>query len=75
MVKPVFMKLDTCIMAPLSISTGYLTNPSISISVYMCILLPLLGDGSAKIPLSLIGNGSVKTLPRHEFTPNNRIIL
>jgi hypothetical protein len=27
------------------------------------------------IPLSLLGNGSVRTLPRHEYTRNNRRIL
>jgi hypothetical protein len=30
----------------------------------LCIPLSLLGNGSVKIPLSLLGNRSVGTLPR-----------
>jgi hypothetical protein len=36
----------------------------ISLCLCMCIPLSLLGNGSVKIPLSLLGKGSVETLPR-----------
>jgi hypothetical protein len=41
----------------------------------MCIPLSLLGNGSVKIPLSLLGNGSVETLTRNEYTRNNISIV
>jgi hypothetical protein len=50
MPEPIFMKLGMHIMAPETISMAYLIPP-ISLCVYMCI------------PLSLLGNGSVETLP------------
>jgi hypothetical protein len=46
----IFMKLGMYIMTPEPISKAYLMNP-ISLCVCMCI------------PLSLLGNGSVETLP------------
>jgi hypothetical protein len=45
-----------------------------SVCVSMCIHLSLLGSGSVKIPLALLRNGSIKTLPRHKYTRNNRRI-
>jgi hypothetical protein len=37
--------------------------------------LSLLENGYVKISLSLLGNGSVETLPRDEYTSNNRRIV
>jgi hypothetical protein len=39
------------------------------------IPLPLLGNGSVKISLSLIGNGSLKRYSGKEYTRNNRRIV
>jgi hypothetical protein len=61
MPEPIFMKLGTYITAPEPISKASLKNPS---HHFVCIPLSLLGNGSVKIPLSLLGNGSVETLPR-----------
>jgi hypothetical protein len=41
-----------------------LKYPSYSRCVYMCISLSLLGNGSVKVPLSVLGNDSVETLLR-----------
>jgi hypothetical protein len=48
----IFMKISVYIMAPESISKAYFIDLSITLCFYMYI------------PLSLLGNGSVKTLPR-----------
>jgi hypothetical protein len=57
--EPIFMELGICIMAPESISAAYFINPSHQ-SVSIC--MP---------PLSFLGNGSVKTLPRQRY--NRRV--
>jgi hypothetical protein len=57
--EPVFMKLSVVMMVP---------EP-----VYMCIPLSLVGSSSVKILLSLLGNGSVKTLQRQQIR-NNKIV-
>jgi hypothetical protein len=49
------MKLDMYIMAPEPISTPISYIPPIGLCVCMCI------------PLSLLGNGSVKTLPQQRI--------
>jgi hypothetical protein len=36
----------------------------VAVCVCLCIPLSLLGNGSVKIPLSLLANGAVETLPR-----------
>jgi hypothetical protein len=60
----IFIKLSMYIMAPDPISTTYFVDPSHQV-VSVCVsLLPLPGNGSVKIPLSLLGNDSVKTIPR-----------
>jgi hypothetical protein len=51
MAEPVFMKLGMYIMALEPISTAYFKVPAINLRVYTCIRC------------SLLGNGSVKTLP------------
>jgi hypothetical protein len=62
MPEPVFMKLGMYIMAREPILTAYFINASHqSVCLYMCI------------PLSLLGNGSVKTLPRQRI--HNRKIV
>jgi hypothetical protein len=61
--EPIFMKLGMYIMAPEPISTEYFINPS---HQFVCLYV-LLGNGYVKIPLSLPGNGSVKTLPGQLF--------
>jgi hypothetical protein len=43
--------------------------------VCMCIPLSLLGNGSVKIPPSLLGNGSVEIYRGNEYTRNNRRIV
>jgi hypothetical protein len=54
MPEPVFMKLGMYIMATESISMSYFINPSLqSVCLY--------------IPLSMLGNGSVNTLPRQRI--------
>jgi hypothetical protein len=66
MAESIITKRDMYIMAPEPIETEYIINPShYSVYLYMCIALSLLGNGSVKIPLSSLGNDSVKTLPRH----------
>jgi hypothetical protein len=63
----VFMKLYIYSMAPESISTAYFINPSHQ-SVCPYVYPPsLLGNGSVKIPLSLLGKGWVKTLLRRRI--------
>jgi hypothetical protein len=49
----------------------------VCVCVCLCIPPPLsfLGSGSVKIPLSLLGSGLVETLPRNEYTRNNRRIV
>jgi hypothetical protein len=45
-------------------------------SLSMCVfLLSLLGNGSVKIPSSLLGNCSVETYRDNEYTRNNRRIV
>jgi hypothetical protein len=52
--EPIFMKLGMYVMAPEPMLTQYVVSP-ISLRVCMCILLTLLG------------NGSVETLPRQRI--------
>jgi hypothetical protein len=61
MAEPVFKIFGMYLTAPKPISATYFINPSHQSS---CLLL--LGNGSVKLPLSLLGIGSVKTLPRQQ---------
>jgi hypothetical protein len=61
MPEPIFMKLGTYIMAPKPISVAYFI---ISFHRSVCIW----------IPLSLLGNGSVKTLPRQRIHMQQSIV-
>jgi hypothetical protein len=63
-----------CISCYLSPSQRHIIPP-ISLCVCMCIHLSLLGNGSVKIPLALLCNSSIKTLPRHEYTCNKEELL
>jgi hypothetical protein len=58
----VFMKFCVNITALEQISTAYFLNLSLSVCVYTCISLVLLGNGSVNISLSLTCNGSVKQI-------------
>jgi hypothetical protein len=62
----IFMKLGTYITAPEPISTAHFINPSDQ-SMCLYVYPPIVARqrlGSLKIPQSLLGNGSVETLPR-----------
>jgi hypothetical protein len=57
--------LACTVMAPVPILTSYFINPSrqfVSVS-----LQSLLSNGWVEIPLTLVGNGSVRTLPRQRI--------
>jgi hypothetical protein len=67
----IIIKLGVYIMAPSPISTAYFVNPSNqSVSLYVS-RSSLLGNGSVKIPLSLLGQGSLKRLPGQRNTLND----
>jgi hypothetical protein len=66
MAEPVFMKLGMYIMAHEPISMVYFIYPfHQSVCLYVCMC----------IPLSLLGNGWVKSYCGNEYTRNNRRIV
>jgi hypothetical protein len=69
--QPISMKLGMYIMAPEPISTAYFITP-ITLCVHLCTALSLLGNGSEKNPLSLLGNSLVKSYHGNEDIINNR---
>jgi hypothetical protein len=67
MPEPIFMKLGMYIMAPGPNSTVYsiiFSHQSVCLYVYS---LSLLGNGLVKIPLSFLGNSSLKILLRQRI--------